>query len=198
MGKSKYKHRGYHKRKTNNRELRQRFLIICEGEETEKNYFSKFRVPSIIIKIKGCGRNPSQLFNEINNNDPQDYDQVWLVFDRDNWTPQDIQKTIAQCKKNQYQVAYSNQCFELWYVLHFQFLNTALTRQDYSKKLDKLLDHPYAKNSESIYDELLDFQKTAIKNATRLLQNYNPPNPVKDDPSTTVHQLVQELNKYAH
>ncbi|MGB3655272.1 MAG: RloB domain-containing protein [Rivularia sp. (in: cyanobacteria)] len=52
------------------------------------------------------------------------------------------------------------------------------------------------KNSETIYDELFNKQPTAIKNATTLLKQYSPQNPVENNPSTTVHLLVQELNKF--
>jgi len=48
----------------------------------------------------------------------------------------------------------------------------------------------------TIYDALVERQALAIKNAETLLQQYESRNPVKDNPSTTVHLLVQELNKF--
>ncbi len=54
----------------------------------------------------------------------------------------------------------------------------------------------YEKNSDHMYKKLQYKQSTAIKNAENLLKQYDPPNPVNDNPSTTVHLLVQELNKY--
>jgi hypothetical protein len=39
-------------------------------------------------------------------------------------------------------------------------------------------------------------QSQAIKNSKRLLEQYNPPQPAIDNPSTTVHLLVEELNKF--
>ncbi|MGB7380095.1 MAG: RloB domain-containing protein [Rivularia sp. (in: cyanobacteria)] len=73
----------------------------------------------------------------------------------------------------------------------FQFINTGIPRSDYIKKLKSLLSNKYQKNSETIYDELFEKQLTAIKHATTLLKQYNPHNPVDDNPSTTVHLLVQ-------
>jgi hypothetical protein len=64
--------------------------------------------------------------------------------------------------------------------------------------LASLSGRKYKKNSETIYDELIDKQANAIKNATNLLKLYKPCNPAKDNPSTTVHLLVQELNKFIH
>ena len=93
-------------------------------------------------------------------------------------------------------MAYSNEAFELWYILHFEFVNTVIPRKDYEKKLTKLLGYQYHKNSDSIYDDLIDKKNNAIKNAANLLKLYNPQNPARDNPSTTVHLLVQELNKF--
>ena len=59
------------------------------------------------------------------------------------------------------------------------------------------LKREYKKNDPFIYQELLERQGDAIRNARRLLAEYNPPNPAQDNPSTTVHLLVEALNRYA-
>jgi hypothetical protein len=47
-----------------------------------------------------------------------------------------------------------------------------------------------------MYQQLLEQgnQALAIKHAEKLLASYDPSNPEKDNPSTTVHLLVQALN----
>ena len=62
--------------------------------------------------------------------------------------------------------------------------------------LTNLLPDKYEKNSQTIYEELKDRQQDAIKHAKRLLQEYDRPNPETDNPSTTVHLLVEELNSF--
>jgi hypothetical protein len=47
-----------------------------------------------------------------------------------------------------------------------------------------------------MYDLLKERQTAAIQNAKRLLSRYHPCNPEKDDPSTTVYQLVETLNEF--
>ena len=198
MPKKSKNSRGYSPRKVDIREVKQRFLIVCEGEKTEPNYFRSFRLPTtVVIDIKGLGENPSKLVQSANDlKDREDYDQVWCVFDRDSWTKEDFNNAIASAINYNFRVAYSNEAFELWYVLHFEFLNTGIPRSDYMKKLTSLLGHKYEKNSLTIYDDLFDKQSTAIKNAEKLLKQYDPQKPVEDNPSTTVHFLVQELNKF--
>lgn len=186
--------RGYSPRKSNTRKPKQRFLIVCEGEKTEPNYFRCFRVPKEVLDVKGVGENPSKLVNSAKEYaESEDYDQVWCVFDRDDWQKQDFNNAIRNAEDQGFKVAYSNEAFELWYVLHFEFLNTGIPRKDYMKKLDKLLGHKYQKNSESIYEELLDKQENAIKNSERLINHYQAVKPVDDNPSTTVYELVKAL-----
>jgi hypothetical protein len=203
MAKREQNSRGYSPRKVNTREVRQRFLIVCEGEKTEPNYFNSFRVQKDVIKIdvEGVGENPSKLVESAKElKKREDYDQVWCVFDRDNWLPQDFNNAIQNAENQNFNVAYSNEAFELWYVLHFEFLNTGIPRSDYCKKLTNLMGKKYKKNSEEIYDELIDKQDIAIKNSRKLLQVHKDrKTPVKDsNPSTTVHLLVEELNRFLH
>jgi len=54
----------------------------------------------------------------------------------------------------------------------------------------------YEKNNKNMYELLRDRQKKAIERAEQLLEQYDPVNPAKDNPSTTVHQLVKALNKF--
>lgn len=203
MAKRKSSSRGYSPRKVDIKEVKQRFLIVCEGEKTEPNYFRSFRVPRNVVEIdvKGVGENPSKLVEsakELKDQDEDDYNQVWCVFDRDDWTSEDFNNAIQNAEGQGFKVAYSNEAFELWYVLHFEFLNTGIPRSDYAKKLSRFFNKEYKKNSEIIYNELLSKQDKAIKNAIKLLAQYDCHSPANDNPSTTVHLLVQELNKFVN
>lgn len=200
-------------RKTNidyyNRKVKTKrwFLIVCEGEKTEPNYFRRFPVDTNVIKldIKGEGKNTKSLVEKAielkNDTEYDEKDRFWCVFDRDKnpKNPNDSQNfnsAITLARNNGIEVAYSNDAFELWYLLHFNYYNTAISRKDYQNMLTKLLGHEYKKNSEMIYEELKDKQQDAIKHAKRLLQEYDRPNPETDNPSTTVHLLVEELNSF--
>jgi hypothetical protein len=197
MPKTQRNSRGYSPRTTNTRNVKQRFLIVCEGEKTEPNYFRSFRVPRLVVDVKGLGANPSRLVERAIEESKLDaYDQVWCVFDRDSWTVDDFNGAIAAAEKRKFKVAYSNEAFELWYVLHFEFLNTGIARKDYNERLTTLLRRRYEKKSNSMYEELLGRQATAIAHAEKLLTQYDRPNPASDNPSTTVHLLVQELNRF--
>ena len=81
------------------------------------------------------------------------------------------------------------------YLLHFDYFHTGVSRKDYQEKLTRKLGREYKKNSITMYDELLEKQPQAIKFAKKLLSSYANHNPEKDNPSTTVFQLVEELNR---
>lgn len=46
------------------REERERFLIVCEGRNTEPDYFQGFRVPSLVVDAVGTGRSTRSLVDE--------------------------------------------------------------------------------------------------------------------------------------
>jgi len=155
------------------------------------------RAPRIVIRIMGLGKDPLTLIQQACElREQDDYDQVWCVFDRDEVPAERFNQALVLAKQQQIKVAYSNQAFELWYLQHFHYCHTALARSDYVEKLSEQLGRPYQKNDNTLYQELLPKQVGAIQNAERLLKQYQPPNPVNDDPSTTVHELVQELNRF--
>ncbi|MCX8062245.1 MAG: RloB family protein [Anaerolineales bacterium] len=189
------------RRPLNVRDLSPRFLIVCEGEQTEPNYFRCFRV-NADIEIVGTGCNTlgilecaKQRRREARRRDLE-YDQVWLVFDRNGFPEQDYLITIHLARQENINVAYSNEAFEIWFILHFSYLDTAVPRSQYADILTRHLGS-YQKNQPDLYEKLLSCQDQAIKNADKLLNSYLPDhNPAKDNPCTTVHLLVQELNRY--
>ena len=183
------------KRKRDARVERPVILIVCEGTKTEPNYFKSFRITSMTVEIKGLGEGPVNLVNFACER-KEDYDQLWCVFDRDRVLKDRFNAAISKAARNSIKIAYSNEAFELWYLLHFNYLTSGISREQYCKKLNKLIGKKYKKNDEHMYDQLLDKQPTAIKNAKRLLGQYTPVRPVDNNPSTTVHLLVAELNKY--
>jgi RloB-like protein len=188
-----------HQRKVDTRNIRERFLIVCEGAKTEPNYFKSFRVNRTIFEadIRGFGYNTLSLVNKaIELKAEDDYDQVWCVFDRDSFPAQIFNAAFDKAKREGIKIAYSNEAFELWYLLHFQYYDSAIKRKEYERMLTKLLGHKYEKNSENIYEELIDLQADAIRNAKRLHASYSPRNPERDNPSTTVFELVEALNKF--
>jgi len=117
------------------------FLIVCEGEKTEPNYFKKFKgkFGNVIFEIdcQGKGYNTLRVVEEaikIRDKNPK-YNRVWAVFDKDSFPDKDFNSAIQKAKDNNICCAWSNEAFELWYLLHFQYRNTPMSREDYKKSI---------------------------------------------------------------
>ena len=196
-----HKNKARLQRKLATRLAKQHILIVCEGEKTEPNYFKSFPVSSAEVTILGDGFNTKSLVTyakkkaqEAKQNKAP-YDQVWCVFDKDPFTKEQFNTAIQMAESYGFKSAYSNEAFELWYVLHFEYLTAGINRKKYIEKLSSILGKKYKKNSKEMYDILLTKQNDAIKNAKKLLQIHKKLNPADMTPSTTVHLLVEELNK---
>lgn len=197
------KGQGYLKRRAGGRgKPKDTFLIVCEGEKTEPNYFKKFRVSSAKVHVLPTGANTDSLVEIAINIKRQmekrkeQFNQIWCVLDKDSFPSQKFNRALQIAKNNNIKMAYSNQAFELWYILHFEYMPAGLNRSEYQNKLDKQIGKKYQKNDAEMFQILQDKQDVAIKNARKLLSQYDPHNPDQDNPSTTVHLLVEELNKF--
>ncbi len=155
---------GVTQRRVETREVRQRFLIVCEGEKTEPNYFKSFDLPKQLLQVTvhGVGANTVSLVRKtITLRDAGNYDQTWCVFDRDSFPASQFNQALALAEREGIKVAYSNEAFELWYLLHFHYYTAANTRVDYINSLSLLLSRRYEKNDVSLYEELRGRQQAA-------------------------------------
>lgn len=205
------------KRKEKTKEVRVYFLIVCEGEKTEPNYFKSFKtnVKSFVYTIDtlGEGSNTKDLVKrtiKYKDKSSQEYDSVWVVFDKDGFSPNNFNGAIELARNCSIKVGWSNEAFELWYLLHFQYRNTYMSREDYKSAIEKEVNDKiaaqskskkpkkfvYKKNSVEMYAVLEKYgnQQQAITYAKKLILNHNCNNYAIHNPCTRVHLLVEELN----
>lgn len=192
-------------RRQSSREVKQSFLIICEGVRTEPDYFNAFRMTTATVKAVGQAMNTTSLVSKaISIRDAEQkkkrtYDQCWVVFDKDDFPAKDFNDAIALAERNGFNVAYSNQAFEYWFLLHFNIYRGTLHRSNYADMLSRLIGVQYTKKEgfgTILYNRLLHLQPQAIKNAAAVLAEMSHGNPAMEESSTTVHLLVEELNKF--
>lgn len=200
---------GYQRRRVDTREVRQRFLIFCEGEKTETTYFESFRAPHVVVRVAHGGSDPLRLVDEASQRresersagpDKKEWDkqnQVWCVFDRDNVEAGRFRQALERAAAGDLRVAYSNPKFEVWLLLHFEICGGGLAPPEYDERLGRWLGRSYRKNDVRLYDALEARQAEAIARAERLLATYDPCDPANDAPCTTVHLLVQALRRFA-
>lgn len=182
-----------------------RILILCEDEKSSVLYFKKFPVDRevVIIDCEGTGKNTDSLMEDAINrkreasNDGHPYQQIWVVFDRDSFPLRNFNRAFDLAKKHRDIIAcWSNECFELWYLLHFQFQNTAMDRERIFKEVGRKVGRNYEKNDGGIYEILEIKIPTAIANARRLDQMNKINDTHHGNPSTKVHDLVCMLQGF--
>lgn len=202
---------GKEQRRLEFRKSKDTFLIVCEGQ-TEELYFASFPIVSAKVELYNLeGQSKLQLVKAtemIVDQADYNFNQIWCVFDMDFKCGQkefaDFDNAIEQAESKGYRVAYSNDCFELWFYLHFQFTDQSNHRSFYYEQLSNLWDLNYEKNGKSrqycltYYKKLLEDERSnqsdAIRNAKRLEANKGNLPPSVRNPSTTVYLLVEELN----
>jgi hypothetical protein len=199
-------------------------LIYCEGKNTEPSYFNKFRFSSLSIYSFGEGKNTLSLVKRaIQLSAKQKYDQVWCVFDADPKldNPKQLRNfnsAVELAERNNFEVAYSNQAFEYWLILHFEdHQGGTMHRNDYGDKLNSYLkkfgvyyDYNGDKTiNQDFFDILTAIVRTdrngekitrsniASKRAEKIYGKYDHRSPGKEESSTTVYKLVNELDKYS-
>lgn len=192
-------------------ELNKTFLIVCEGQ-TESLYFKSF--PTISAKVKaydmGCS-NTKLAECTIALAEDDDYDEVWCVFDLDikpgDSEPfEDFNNAIEICQSNNVKCAYSNDAFELWFYLHYQYTDNANHRTFYYEQLSNRFNFNYVRegkkrsNANAHYKRLQDdpnaSQEEAIKRAEKLDRDFGNISPHLKNPVTMIYKLVIELNEH--
>lgn len=199
------------KRKENVREKLVRFLIVCEGTKTEPHYFEaliKNYISTVReVTIEGEGRATVALVDrtleikqELERKNAMSFDRVWVVFDKDDFD--DFNDAIKKANKLGFHSAWTNEAFELWYYLHFEYLDTGIGRADYIKKLEEAFKEKlgdshfeYKKGNPDIYSLLQQYgrEDLAKRFAQQLRGLYTGTDYAAHKPCTMVDKLVEEL-----
>jgi hypothetical protein len=186
-------------------------LVSCEGTKTEPLYFNSFfnylvkthKISALSFVIADHKHtDPKGVLDDLlqykeGNNTYKSFKHKWIVIDRDEertngggHSLENYSCAIDRAKKLNIEVAFSNPSFEIWYLLHYQYRNTSLTRDDVVEELEKIID--YKKNDEDMFNKLFGNQDIAIRNAENLLRDGVCLSGTCN-PSTNIHTLVKCL-----
>ncbi|WP_293785699.1 RloB family protein [uncultured Pedobacter sp.] len=181
---------------------------------TEPSYFNQFKLASATVEALGKGYNTlACVKHAIHLSQKKKYDQIWCVFDKDDFPNSDFNDAIKLAKTNGLKVAYSNMSFEYWMILHFDdHQGGGMHRSRYDEVINKHLKpfHLEYEGEDSklvtqdIFDVLMskgpktetDRVLLAIERAKRNYELFDHTSPANEESSTTVFELVDELLKY--
>ena len=197
-------------RKRHNKEDLQRIIWVYTEGKTEKTYLSKLRTRSgkrTKVKVTQINKNKLEFIKKIiatrddneGNNNFKEKDVIWAVMDIDmegRESRNKLKQAFELAKKEGIELAYSNNSFEIWPLLHFEDvkINQKMGNKDLEDKLQKHLDGKYKKDGSLVFDflENKDYEQASSR-AEQLLGRHtkNNTDPIKANPSTTIHKLIK-------
>lgn len=210
------------KRRQEYLEMKQyRYYIFCEGQQTEPQYFAGFKEmieenpiykDMVLIEIEPCQAETMRVIgmaeDYVRKNKIQK-GQVWCVYDKDSFPAEHFngveERANSLNKINpelQYHAAWSNECIEFWFLLHFAYYTANNHRTEYisflNDKFKELGIGKYQKNMNDIFATLMQHgnPKLAIRYAKRIIKDGEGKTPTEIAPGTKVYELVEELARY--
>lgn len=197
--------------KLESREQNKTVLIVTEGQ-TEKLYFESFPVLTLTVEVIDLqGQSKLKLIEStesIIEDGDKEYDEVWCVFDMDVKSGEkefaDFDGAVVKGRSLGYNIAYSNDAFELWFYLHFQFNDQRNHRSFYYNFLGKKWGLNYEKEGKKYKFCLTTYaklesdadasQKKASERAEQLFESQKHLPFHEQNPVSLVYLLVNTLN----
>ena len=184
--------------------------LFCEGEKTEPNYFCaihrKYRDilrDKFSLQIKDTFHtDPIGLVEEAKDllrlNETQKGDIIWCVFDVNNNNNNTLNNAFQRAGKK-IQIALSNPCFEVWYILHFKYSTASIRSSEEAVSILKEYIPNYEKNCD-VLDTLSQKPNSLADaiNGSKQLNDYhetsgNNVNFQSGNPSTQVFKIIELL-----
>ena len=190
------------------RTINQRVLILCEGSVTEPQYFNALKADKSnsdnlaalrIIVHNSKFTSPKELVDEavelkkISARERNEYDSIWVVVDKDNYTKHD--EAFKRANDTKINIAFSSPCFEFWFLLHFVYSTAPHTNFESLNRVLKTHLPDYEKTSE-IYPVLKNYQNKAIEHSKKNIAHHSQTSDLpiwKLNPYTNVVELVEFL-----
>jgi len=199
-------------RRKTQRAPKRRFIIFCEGANTEPAYFAalgeRVREALIAIETVPVGGAPRTVAEQAikrakslgvgkkskkGRDSFESRDEVWAVFDRD--AHPNYYDAIQICEANSVGAARSNPCFELWLILHLEDFNRPDDRRAVQRYLKDLCPD-YEPNGRKLPDcnALLEAVEEAERRAEWLMERREEERDGRlAPPYTTVWRLTRAI-----
>lgn len=144
--------------------------IYCEGE-SERQYLTmlkqKYRTANVKIKVIAADLSGKKLIEKaIKSNNYQPSDEVYVVFDRDEHSKDELRLCQQIAKKNRIQIIFSSIDFEIWILMHFEPVFRSYTRNELVTKLSgkEYFNQNYKNFKGNSYRQYL-FDKVKLSNS---------------------------------
>ncbi|WP_343671942.1 RloB family protein [Chitinophaga sp.] len=198
-------------------------LVVCEDQNTEPTYIKTFKrhfpAHSLYLEVAGVGLDPLGVVNktiekieELKGLTKREIDEVWTVFDKDDADLNQARaarfdEAFATAKLHRINIAWSNEVFELWFLLHFEEVSPdiPIPRAAIYERLKNAVNNSVGQNVISDGHSNVDIipylrshgsELDAINRAKALARHFSNTAIIGSNPASKMYQLVESLNSW--
>ncbi|MCB1098863.1 MAG: RloB domain-containing protein [Verrucomicrobiae bacterium] len=193
---------GFKPRKTSFRKQKRLYVVSTEGAQTEPTYLGLFtpgRDGEFRLRIIGNPKHESapvhvvqRLFDFEKANKPGTNTEYWALIDRDSWDETALSEANRMVRtRDNFHLAMSNPCFELWLYLHLRENKMFADRRDCLRSLGEI----WPEYKKSGYDPgyVRDGIADAIRRAKDLEEDAPGGEPWPTGQGTHVYRLIEKF-----
>jgi hypothetical protein len=174
------------------------FVLACEGAVREREYFELLGEKSSRIRFKvlrqdgkhrsapkwvlDCAAKYSTEIGLLND------DQLWIIMDTDRWPDEQLHGIHSACEGTEnWYLALSNPCFEVWLYMHIDEIqtSTSISCGDLKKEL--------ASKSKGGYNKHEYVDKIRIAHERAMASDKDPDHFIPSTMSTKIYRLTAEI-----
>jgi RloB-like protein len=184
---------------------RRSILVFTEGTKTEPLYLTYWRrlyQQQVIVSIDDFHGAPLSLVKQAAATRKHDlreqrrergdaYNEYWCVFDVDEFP--NIPEALRLPELNDINIALSNPCIELWFLLHFQDQSAVIHRADAQRKAKELLGCHKVLTPQAL-GQLVELYPVARDRALKLDKKHEGDgSPSRSNPSSDLWHLIERI-----
>ncbi|CAA7626441.1 RloB family protein [Magnetospirillum sp. UT-4] len=198
------------KRRLPSRDPKVRFILYCEGKNTEPAYFAAVKrlhagalvevitepAAGVPLTIAQKAADHAKALQRSKKDSFEKGDRIWAVFDVD--AHPNFAQAVALCQAANVKVARSNPCFEVWLILHHQDFHKPDHRHDVQRHFATLApgydpERGKLPDCKAMMKDIDDAERRAEKQLQARADQGDPFGP----PSTTVQELTRAIREAA-
>ena len=176
--------------------------VLTEGEKTEPDYLFVWvrRNARVHLDLADTGMTPDALVRRAKEDlrgqprrrAARDFDEIWCVFDTDQH--ENLPHAMEGARQSGIEVAVSNPCFELWFVLHLREQTAYIDRRNVQRLSNELGLSDGKRITDTARNTFVEAFPTAKERAQALDRRHaGNDSPARSNPSTDVWRLMDQL-----
>lgn len=187
--------------------VKRQILVYVEGARTEEDYVvywhrrhrtevrvtvaEEHGVPMTLVDLAVAAKANGEREQRRGRGDA--WDEIWCVFDEDSHPR--LAEAIAKAEANAINLAVSNPCIELWFVLHYQEQTAFIERHAAQSRARNLLGCEKGLSDEAL-EQLAERYDPARARAKALDDKHGGDgSPPRTNPSSEMWKLIDEIRR---